>query len=230
MKSLNDIEILGVLGAAPQRSEVPGRAPGRKELRLHFPMAWTQAGMTSVITVTAIGESAQAIAQHAVPGDPLLITGTLTKYDGGVRCKMVSSGRAVTDFPTIQVDGPRGPLLSLDGGEASVHLRGHVHEDSRVVHGRFHTSLAVRSKDGDFVERYTLVADQPLFGGQGVTVEGQFLRYVNQEESEGVIVARRVRLSERLTGPASMTNRDPQDRLRLHRLSQEDQRSLSAPG
>ncbi|MCD0174694.1 hypothetical protein IHN32_01835 [Deinococcus sp. 14RED07] len=230
MKSLNDIEISGALGARPQRSEVNNpRVKSGKDLRLHFPLVWTQNGLTSVIVVTAIGESARAIEQHALPGEPLFITGSLSKYQGATRCKMISSARLTGAGRTTEVQGPRGPLLSLEGGNADVRVRGHITEDSRVVHGVYLSTLSVRNKDNEYVEHYTISATQPMFAGQAVSVTGDFQRLINQEETEAVIVARHLRIGEQLIGPASMTNRDPQDRLRMHRLRPQDQSALSNP-
>lgn len=231
MKSLNDVVITAALGAVPRRSDVPSvHQTGRRELRLHFPLVWSRDGVSSVIVTTAIGKAAEAIVQYVLPGEALMVTGNLTKFENGIRCKMISSARLVTQQPTLTVEGVNGPLFALNDGNAVVRLRGHVHADSVAKEGRFHTLLSVRGDKGDFKEQYPVVTTMPLSANDGVDLTGHYTRYLNEEEPQGLIIATDVIISETLMGPATGNARDPRDRMRLHRLAQPEQERLSGIG
>lgn len=227
MKALNDVQLICTMGTTPVNPPRPatGNKPTRltdNSLLLMFPLLWTQDGVTNMITASAISPLADDIQRYYLPGEPLLVTGELAKFDENIRLRVRGMERSVTNKQTTEVQGAHGPLFSLEGGYSRLTLRGFITRDSEVKGDYFQSILAVRVKDGSAQMRFPLISDVPTKQGQAVAISnGQYTRFLNEEEHEGVIFAPgdSLELGESLKLPANLSTRDPKDRLRLDRVA-----------
>lgn len=227
MKSLNDVQLVCTLGTSPVRQPRPKPDPSKptrlkpNELIVMFPLLWSSGGVTHMLTGSALSPLAEDLLKFVLPGEPLLVTGEFQKVEGAIRMRVRSVERSVTNRPTIEVQGAHGPLFSLEDGYSRVALRGFIARDSVVKGDYFSTALVVRTKNGEGKMQFPLLTDIPVRQNQAVSIgNGQYTRFLNEEEHEGTIFApgNSLEIGEDISLPANLTTRDPRDRLRLDRL------------
>lgn len=198
MKNLNDVQIIGTIGATPKA--LPSKVAGTTDevLALRFPVFWTVNGETHVVVAKAIDYTAENIRDFVFPGLPVIVTGELEakNREEGIRLRVKGVERLLTEKRAQSVTLADGETIyTLPDGECRFLVRGHIVDDSVTEGDRHRTIVAFR--DGAGVQhRLPLLAPGPLMRGQLISIEGHLQQPITQLQP--IIVAQRVYVVESL--------------------------------
>lgn len=222
MKSINDVELHAVMSAPPRRSHVPNeKRVGGADYQIIFPAVWTEKGQAYVMVCTAIGRTAEEIMRWVLPGEPLLITGSLRRRDGQLLCQVTDAGRLVSAQRTVTTSADSSALLALDGGHCRITARGHIEGDGVAQGEYFRGAMLLRTLPNAQKETKTqlidLLSPVPVLHKQAVSLVGTLRVRVGSDDPQ-MLTALSVSTAEDLSVPANLSSRDPQDRLRVGKL------------